>query len=648
MNCTFTALWSPMPEARPFAPLRARVAFLMLVLLLVPVVCRAQGQEARETAPPSFANKITGRHIPEIPQIFNNRFSHYSETEPLVILLETFARTQGLRAAFSPNVKGEVSGRFTDLKPEEFLAGIYAAFGIEWYVLDDILHFYVKQDLERRLIYLTTVSPSRMKDILAKAGLLSPQLPSYTDDREKVLVFSGPTAYADGIAQAVASYEATFKNQQEIKVFFLKHAWADDVTVGAGDSAKVIPGVATILRQMILQADENSKQLALGTQKNTTIRSTVPLRSASAAVQGATLEQLKEETKQQMELDRRIASPMSAVAGGLPGEGNGAVNPPQIIADSRSNAIIIRDTALRMPKYESAIHQLDQPQDIVEIHAAIVDVDTTYSRKLGTELGGGNGKVGVGSSLSSVLDAPSITGNGFNFSTVYTHGADYFLAQVAALESKGDAKVLGRPSVLTIDNTSASLETTTSFYIRVVGTEVVSLEEVSAGTRLEVTPHVVKYEGKPPMIKLTVTVEDGKEPSEGSTDSDIPAVVKKTVIQTQGLVTQGESLLIGGYYYESISSGDSGIPGIKDLPILGYLFKTDTKEVQRMERMILISPKIIDPLAMKTSPIQAQEQIFERSPLSTDYGRVTPAYTDPPKSVGCASAKAARTDQGAD
>lgn len=604
----------------------------------------AQGAEKQSGMPlpvHSFSNKITGRHVPPISQVFNKRFSHYSEAEPLVTLLETFARSQGLRAAFTPNVKGEVSGRFDKLLPEIFLAGIYSAFGIEWYVLDDILHFYVKQDLERRLIYLTAVAPSKMKEILMSAGLLSPQLPSSTNDADNVFVFSGPTTYANGIAQAVKSYEDTFKNEQEIRVFFLKHAWADDVQIGSGDGAKMIPGVATILRQMILQTGSTSRQLALGTQKNTTIRSTVPMAATAQGGGQATLEELKQEAKEQMELDRKIASPMNAVTGGLPGGGGVFINPPQILADARSNSIIIRDARYRMPKYESAIKQLDKPQDIVEIHAAIVDVDTNYSRNLGVELGGiaevGGSLVGIGSNVNSTPESPSITGAGFNFSTVYTQGASYFIAQVNALENQGDARILGRPSVLTIDNASASLVTSTSFYIRVVGENVVSLEEVSSGTTLQVTPHVIKYDDRDSMIKLSVMVQDGQEPEVGSTINDIPAVVKKTVIETQGFVAQGQSLLIGGYYYESIKSGDSGVTGLKNLPVIGALFKSDSKNIQRMERMILITPRIIDPLNMPDKPLGKAEIGFTRSPYSTEHGTAVPAYPVPPKSIGCAS-----------
>lgn len=623
------------------------ILFLVLILVLFTMV--AMANEANE----SFANRVTGKYTPRVASVFEAHFSHYSEAEPLVNLLETFARSQGLRAAFTENVKGEVSGLFNDIAPEQFLAGIYTAFGIEWYVLDDILHFYVKRDLERRLVYLSAAKPSDMRQILIEAGLLSAQLPCRVNDNRKVIIFSGPSSYADGVAAAIKSYEDAYRNEQEVKVFFLKHAWADDTAIGSEKDKKVIPGVASILKEMVLKARLESTQLAVGTGKGAAVRSTIPrVDPPDSNSTEITLEGLRQEAKEQMELDRLVAAPMHTQARELSNL-SGSTIEPSILADSRSNSVIVRDAAYRLPYYAKTIEKLDKPLALVEIHAAIVDVDTNFSRSLGVEIGrtsavGDHGGIGVGSGVKGVIQpgdilggadsAASIIGKGFNFSTVYSHGADYFLAKVNALEGMGDARVLGRPSILTIDNTSASLETSTTFYIRIIGEKVVELKEVSSGTNLTVTPHIIRYADREPQIKLTVSIEDGQAPTNGSVESDIPAVVKKTNIETQGFISHGQSLLIGGYYYETMKTSDSGVPVLMALPGIGSIFKTATKEVQRMERMILISPKIINPREMPAQAINIDEKEFYRSPYSTKSGGVTPLEARP---VGGCSAKRA-------
>ena len=599
----------------------------------------------------SFANQVIGKYNSKISNIFNSNFSHYSEAEPLVNLMEIFARSQGLRAAFTENVKGDVSGRFNDIEPELFLAGIYTAFGVEWYVLDDILHFYVKRDLERRLVYLSAAKPSDMKKILLDAGLLSQQLSCNVDDNKKVIIFSGPSSYADGVATAIKSYEDSYRNEQEVKVFFLKHAWAADTAVGAGDSKQIIPGVASILREMVLKVQYESTQLAMGTGKGAAVRDTVPPEEI-ADFEGVdvTIEQLRKEAKEQMELDRKVASPMHAQSKRLP-EVEGSMIQPTILADSRSNSVIVRDARYRMSYYEKVIKDLDKALDLIEIHAAIVDVDTNYSRSLGFDIGGATHigdftGVGAGNNIGSIVKPIDIIGGGdnlspiisagFNFTTVYSHGVDYFLAKVDALEAQGNARVLGRPSILTIDNASASISASTTFYIRVIGEKVVELKEVSSGTSLMVTPHIIRYDDGESQIKLSVKIEDGKAPSTGNVDNDIPAVVKKTNIETQGYINHGQSMLIGGYYYETSSTNDTGIPVLVDLPIVGKLFNKTQKDVQRMERLILISPRIIKSRQKAKPPLNIDTEKFYRSPLSTEYGGVEEIQPEP---VGGCAAK---------
>ncbi|WP_461211055.1 type III secretion system outer membrane ring subunit SctC [Desulfocurvus sp. DL9XJH121] len=635
---------------------RLRSVFLSCVFLVLlcfgPGVAQAGAQD--------FSASVPDRYTLPISERFDTRFSHYAEQQPLVDVLETFARTQGLRAAFTPHVKGEVSGRFDDMQPDEFLAAVYSAFGVEWYLMDDVVHFYVRRDLQRRMVYLTACQPSRMRDILMGAGLLSPQLPCVADDEGKVLTFSGPAEYANGIATAISSYEASFRNDQVVKVFFLKHAWAADTSVGAGEAKTSIPGVATILSQMVLDTRLDDTQLAVGTGQGAAVRETIPplpeeqslLQAGDMQERDSALKRLRQKAKEQMDLDRRVEAPMNTEAKALPGAAQNMLE-PKILADSRSNAVIVRDSAFRMPYYEKTIEELDKPLQLVELHAAIVDVNVDYTRSLGVQWGGKGGTDRSSTGAGGNMDSPvpglgslpaSLTGSGLTLSTVYSYGADYFMAQMEALESKGKGRVLGEPSVLTIDNTSARLESTTTFYVRIVGEKVVDLQEVSSGTILQVTPHIIYYDDKPSQIKLAVTIEDGKEPSTGDTDSDIPATTTKTVIDTQGIVGAGQSLLIGGYFYEQVSDNESGVPVLMDVPVLGHLFKTKTKTISRMERLILLSPRLLTLDGPSNVPENIDQLGFSAKPTDTAY-TVPETYTEIPRVTGGGCTRASGTSE---
>jgi len=621
----------------------------------------------KEDIGPSFSESVADRYTLPISDIFKVRFSHYAEQAPLVEVLETFARTQGLRAAFTPNVKGEVSGLFDNMEPDEFLAAAYSAFGVEWYLMDDVVHFYVRRDLERRMVYLTACEPSKMRDILTRGGLLSAQLPCVADDEARVLTFVGPKEYADGVAAAIASYESSFRNDQVVRVFFLKHAWADDTDLGSGENVQSIPGVATILSEMVMQNRMDDHQLALGTGSGAAVRDTIPpvdeekdlksLRNLRGADRKSALEDLRRDAKEQMELDRRVAAPLNAEARAMPKTPSTEIE-PRILADARSNAVIIRDAAYRMPYYEKTIKELDKPLQLVELHAAIVDVNVDYSSSLGMRWGGvGSGgnstTTGGGSNVTTTDsgDVPSssdfpnlISASGMTLSTIYSNGSDYFVAQVSALESKGKGRVLGRPSVLTIDNTSARLESSTTFYVRIVGTEVVDLQSVSSGTVLDVTPHIITEEGQPSQIKMAITIEDGSEPDNGSVDSDIPAVVKKTTIRTQGIVAEGQSLLIGGYYYETISDDETGVPVLMDVPALGNLFKTKSKTSSRMQRLILISPKLISLSSKSNVPANINDLGFTTGVNTPEFPEPVEMYQKPAAGGGCTPLRTATGD----
>ena len=245
--------------------------------------------------------------------------------------------------------------------------------------------------------------------------------------------------------------------------------------------------------------------------------------------------------------------------------------------------------------------------------------------------GGGNWQGGgsLGSENTPVGgDTPGIStdlsSGGALLSTIYTHGSDYFMASINALESENAARMLGRPSVLTVDNVEAVLENTTTYYIPLRGQEAVDLYRVEAGTVLRVTPHII-HEGGKTSIKLAVSVQDDQnDASSGyqtvgeSGDTLTVNPIKQTRINTQAMVEAGQSLLIGGYYYEQKSEGDSGVPILKDIPILGHLFKSSSTSGRQMERLILITPRIVTADGDNV-PARVNQPGFGRNATGADY-----------------------------
>ena len=258
------------------------------------------------------------------------------------------------------------------------------------------------------------------------------------------------------------------------------------------------------------------------------------------------------------------------------------------------------------------------------IAPVLVCILTEINRDKGWSTGGEFS--GTGDKFSPLPTMGTPSGTGMNLSTIYTHGADFFLARIQALEAEGEARMLGRPSVLTVDNVQATLENTSTYYIQVEGYQAVDLFKVEAGTVLRVTPHIIRNERGQTSIKLAVSVQDDQNDSKDApvSDNSVPPI-KQTKINTQAIVGAGQSLLIGGYYYEQKSTDASGIPILMHIPVLGNLFKTTSKGTKRMERLILITPKVIHLDEIPTTPPRVDEPTFHRSPTQADYEERVPA-----------------------
>lgn len=527
------------------------------------------------------------------PTFFKTPFSYYTEQQDLPLALTQFARSQGYGVSISPYISGTLSGRFNNVDPNTFLAGMQSAFGVNWYVLENIIYFYHEAENTRAFITPRAMSSSQMYALLKNAHIFSPQL--IPQQNNTMIVVSGPQSYINQITQAALNFEQTQVSDIVMEVFPLKHAWADDISVTSLDQTITIPGVATILRAMVLGVQQSPATIV---QQAVTVES---LTGDGLAKLG----QVEEEEEAPKDKEQT------------------AVN---IMADSRVNAVIINDAKYRMPYYAKVIQDLDKPVELVEIHAAIVDIDSSYNRDLGITFQGGyesgnvtgSGDISGGDSFNTTNTQGSPVA-GFGLSTIYTHGANFFLSRIEALEEDGEARILGRPSVLTADNIQASLENTSTYYIQVEGTDVVDLFKVEAGTVLRVTPHIIRDEFGRASIKLAVHVQDNQSDSDSTESVGALPPIKQTKINTQAVVGEGQSLLIGGYYYEQKTDSESGVPGLKNIPVIGNLFKSKSKKTQRMERLILITPRIIDYNNIPAIPAHLDEPSFSRSPTQNHY-----------------------------
>jgi type III secretion protein C len=566
--------------------------------------------------------------------LFHTPYSHFSQQEPLAAVLVDFARTQGFSAVVSGSLEGKLSGRFENVAPRAFLESLERAFDVRWYRLDGTLYFYPGKESTRVLIAAPNLGDETLFRQITALGLVSAQLPlENPHNGNGLLAVRGPPAY---VAQIQAAAQALEKaaDRNVLRVFKLKYATADDATIESMGRSVTIPGVASILRAMVLGRDVAGS--ATQTQPATVAR----LKGSGLAALG----------KSDAPGEEAGAADAASLANGTnPANTANPAGVLRIVADPRMNAVVVQDAQSRMPYYEQVIADLDRATHLVEIHAAIVDIDSDFKRDLGVSWQGRHVKeegyssgldVSTADSISGGLpNAGALSGSGLIFSTIYTHGDNFFLARIQAMEKNGAARMLGRPSVLTADNLEATLENVTTYYISVSGQEEVDLFKVEAGTVLRVTPHIIENENAAPSIRLAVTVQDDQEnaASSGIVGNMAIPPIKQTKINTQAIIDEGQSLLIGGYYFEEKQESESGVPLLMHVPVLGHLFRSTAKNTRQMERLVLITPRIVRLGELRDLPPQVRQADFGRAPGQADYAppsTQTPARTALPEPGG--------------
>lgn len=281
-----------------------------------------------------------------------------------------------------------------------------------------------------------------------------------------------------------------------------------------------------------------------------------------------------------------------------------------IIADVDRNAFIIVDTRDRVEEIEAIIAKLDQPQLLVEVSVAILDVSDEATFDWESEFlaksGAGMGALRTTDSVTQMAttlgsagrpagDPVYLSGGGFTANTVLaaTRGdAFQITSHLRTLETDGLAQVLSRPSLLTINNQDATLTETVTFYVPVAGQIHAALIPVKSGTTIRILPHVVELKKKERRgIDLLVDITEGA-PDKGNVDG-VQAVGERR-IQTQAVVRENESLLIAGSYQHAESRNQGALPVIGKIPVLGMAFKDKSVTRSKKQRMFLITPKVLE------------------------------------------------------
>ena len=288
-----------------------------------------------------------------------------------------------------------------------------------------------------------------------------------------------------------------------------------------------------------------------------------------------------------------------------------------VTVDSRTNTLLIQDTAAKLDAVRSALIYLDKPVRQVMIEARIVIASTDFERNLGIKWGGGtayargNTQFSAGGSQSTLGDL-NPTGNAqtnqttartINFpgglvvdmgvanpTTSFALGllTDEGLLELelSALESDGLSEVVSQPKLVTADGQTARIESGVEIPYREAsssGAATISFKD--AVLSLEVTPQIT------PDDRIIMDLKVNKD-SVGQIFEGVPSVDTRE-IQTQVLVENGETIVLGGVYEIESVDATTKTPFLGDVPYLGRLFKRTEKKEEKTELLIFITPRLI-------------------------------------------------------
>jgi type IV pilus assembly protein PilQ len=303
-----------------------------------------------------------------------------------------------------------------------------------------------------------------------------------------------------------------------------------------------------------------------------------------------------------------------------------------VSTDERTNVLIVKDTQEALARAEGLVRNLDTEIPQVRIESRIVEAASNFNKQIGVQWGGnanfspatGNptglffpnivnttggsdnsASTGIAGSPNYAVSLPAPVGQGSGGALGFTFGsasgAFNLNLRLSALENQGIVKTISAPSVSTIDNREATIGQGLSIPFSQVSASGVNTVFIEAKLELKVTPHV-SADGSI-LMKIKVT---NNSPNPQLTGANGQPSISKREAETEALVKDGDTTVIGGIYTRQTSNRSSAVPFLGKIPILGFFFRTKSEQDDHTELLIFITPRILNRQAASAVATGAQ------------------------------------------
>lgn len=453
-------------------------------------------------------------------------------------------------------------------------------YGFIWFVYNNKLYI----DSNHVSVYKITMDHENfpvVSSYLHNIGLLQSKFSYIENSQSNELIFTGPKSYLLLISEVINQLNIQ-PYYEKIKVYRLKYANSVDLqlTLSAAQNVSLsgvggeqqqitvppvtIPGVSTILNYIL---HPNGK-----TDKSSTY------------------------TMNKSDLNKLLPeSAINSLNNNSMTDGNSL---PVIQSDPRLNAVIIKDNVNNFPIYDNLIKQLDVLTPIIQLEVQVINVNQSKLKDTGIDWWGSIRGINFGSNFNDGVSAsygvisPGASG------VLRTNNA--FTANLQLLEESGFARTVSKPVLATMDSipsvlvasrkTISNIAFHRSSNISESGKQNVNTASnnvVSSQTSLQITPHLIVEDGGKKRIAMSIALQD-YTPFEYMND------FVQNGVSSQAVVSEGQSLLLAGYSYNTSDTMQRSVPFLSDIPFLGWLFKYKIDKQVEKTTLYLITPKLVD------------------------------------------------------
>ncbi|MFI5394752.1 MAG: type IV pilus secretin PilQ [Candidatus Binatia bacterium] len=303
-------------------------------------------------------------------------------------------------------------------------------------------------------------------------------------------------------------------------------------------------------------------------------------------------------------------------------------NRGSVFVDEFSSTLVVRDIQRGIDNARELVHRLDVQTPQVLIESNIVEATTTFARDMGVQWGykhsvgpqtgnptgvnfpgtiglGGSGLGAAANGLPFIADFPAAVnpgaGSALDLALGSIDGSQALDIRLSALESQGKARIISRPRVVTLNNVAATIKSLTIIRVKLpstgtvintgaggaAGTASTATEKIETGIILTVTPQV-SSDG---FVLLDMFAKSSQADYTQQVDN-IPTEISREA-NSHILIKEGQTVVLGGIYRDNVSHQQSGIPFLKDIPGLGWLFRDTNRNDRREDLLVFLTPRIM-------------------------------------------------------